>query len=76
MQKNEIIIDYSKCSAPEDCGECLSVCQPAVLILTFTDKDYHKPINWKIIPVFPHLCIGCNVCVEECPDRAISVHSI
>ncbi|GAG75338.1 unnamed protein product [marine sediment metagenome] len=69
----KIIIDHAKCIAPEDCRLCLNLCQPAVLILTFTDKDYHDPKNWKIEPVFPRLCINCNLCIEGCPEKAISL---
>jgi NAD-dependent dihydropyrimidine dehydrogenase PreA subunit len=73
MGKTKIKVDYSKCTNPEDCKICLGLCQPAVLILTFTDKDYHNPKNWIIVPIFPGLCIGCNLCVDQCPEQAISV---
>ncbi|MFX1337242.1 MAG: ATP-binding protein [Promethearchaeota archaeon] len=75
MNKTKIKVDYSKCTAPEECKQCLDVCQPAVLILTFTDKDFYDPKDWKIFPVFPGLCIGCNLCVEKCPKNAISVNA-
>lgn len=73
MKKIKIKIDYSKCIAPENCRTCINICQPVVFVLTFTDEDYHDPKNWKIVPIFPILCIGCNLCVENCPEKAINV---
>ena len=72
-KKDPIKVDYDKCTSPEDCKICLNACQPVVLILTFTDKDYHDPKDWKIVPAFPSFCIKCNLCVEQCPKNAISV---
>lgn len=73
MVKIKIDIDYSRCVAPQNCMVCINVCQPVVLTLTFLDKDYHNPKDWKIVPIFPSLCINCNSCVEHCPEKAISV---
>ena len=76
MGKLKIRIDYSKCQQPDDCGKCLQVCQPAVFSLIFTDKDYHDPKNWKVVPMFPMLCVlddKCNFCVNVCPESAISI---
>lgn len=73
MSKIDIHIDSLKCTAPQDCRLCLGVCQPATLILTFTDKDFHHPREWKIVPVFPSSCVNCLSCVETCPEQAITV---
>ena len=73
MGKTKIKVNYTKCTNPEECKICLKLCQPAVLILTFTDTDYYNPKNWKLVPAFPGLCIGCNLCVEQCPQQAITV---
>lgn len=73
MTKANINIDYLKCTSPEDCRKCLGTCQPVVLALTFSDEDYHNPKDWKILPAFPSLCMFCNFCVEECPEKAISI---
>ena len=75
-KRAKIKIDYSKCQQPENCAKCLQVCQPAVFSLVFTDKDYHDPKDWKVVPVFPMLCICDNdskSCVENCPKQAINV---
>ena len=73
MGKIKINIDYTKCLTPENCRMCLNVCQPVVLVLTFTDKDFYDPKDWKIVPIFPSLCINCNLCVDKCPEKAISI---
>ena len=76
MSKAKIKIDYSKCQQPENCRKCLQVCQPAVFNLTFKDKDFYDPKNWRVIPVFPQLCLNseyCNSCIEMCPKNAISI---
>ncbi|MFX0014814.1 MAG: 4Fe-4S binding protein [Candidatus Hermodarchaeota archaeon] len=52
---------------------CINVCQPVVLILTFSDSDFYDPKDWKIVPVFPSLCINCKLCVDQCPKGAISI---
>ncbi len=73
MGKIKIKIDYSKCITPENCRICINICQPVALTLTFTDKDYHDPKDWKIVPIFPSLCINCGLCSDQCPEKAISV---
>jgi NADH-quinone oxidoreductase subunit I len=73
MGKIKITVDYNKCKKPEDCRLCLQVCSPAVFNLIFTDKDHHDPKNWKVVPVFPFLCIDCGLCVEKCPNNAITI---
>ena len=80
MGKNKVKIkvDYSKCTQPEDCRKCIGICPPGVFNFVFTDKNYHNPQNWKIIPIFPHLCISsnnCNACVENCPKDAINIRN-
>ena len=75
-KKPKIKIDYSKCTQPEDCRICLQVCPPGVFNLIFTDKDYHQPKDWKIIAVFPVLCMNspkCTLCIDNCPKQAISI---
>ena len=73
MKNTEILINYSKCIAPQDCRKCLEICQPAVLVLTFVDNDFHAPENWRIVPAFPKLCIKCDECTLICPENAITI---
>ena len=76
-KKVKIKIDDTKCQHPENCRICLQICPPAVFNLIFTDKDYHQPKNWKVIPVFPFLCLNsteCSLCIDNCPKQAISIN--
>jgi len=76
MGKAKIIIDYDKCGDPRNCRICVGICPPGVLNLTFIDKEkYHNPQVWVIKDAFPHLCTKseCNVCVEKCPNQAITI---
>jgi NADH-quinone oxidoreductase subunit I len=77
MGKNKvkIKINYSLCAQPEECRKCLKICEPAVFNLVFLDKDYHNPKIWRVVPVFCQLCTLCNLCVEICPDNAITLRS-
>ena len=75
-KKVRIKIDYSKCTQPEVCRICLLKCPPGVFNLIFTDKDYHQPKDWKIIAVFPLLCMNstqCTLCIDNCPKQAIDI---
>ncbi|TFF90125.1 MAG: hypothetical protein EU548_04595 [Promethearchaeota archaeon] len=73
MGKLKIEIDYELCRDPRDCRKCLGICPPGVFNLIFTDEDYHDPQDWKVVPVFTHLCTQCNECVEKCPKKAIVI---
>lgn len=73
MPKPKIKIDYNKCINPTKCRLCLGICSPGVFNLIFLDKNYHNPQMWRIEPVLPHLCTDCHKCVEECPEKAISI---
>ena len=73
MTRVKIDIDEEKCTSPRDCAICLKMCQPAVFLLTFSDKDFYNPQDWKVVPTFPSLCVNCGYCVENCPKSAISL---
>ncbi len=75
MGRAKFKIDLKKCGDARDCRICVGLCPERVLILTFTDKDYHNPQNWIIKDAFPQLCDNgkCNLCVEKCPKNAITI---
>ena len=73
MKRPVINVDYTKCTNPLDCRKCVNICEPVTLILSFLDKDFHDPQDWRVIPIFPSLCTNCKLCVENCPQEAISV---
>ncbi|TXT57916.1 MAG: hypothetical protein BAJATHORv1_10625 [Candidatus Thorarchaeota archaeon] len=81
MKKTKIQIDYSKCGPdgntdPRECRKCMLVCDPAVFLMHPTLEDHPDPWNperWKVTAVWPSMCMGCNKCVEACPEQAISM---
>lgn len=80
MRKVKIKVDYAKCLNPQDCRVCLGACLPGVFNLLFYDKDCHDPKDWRILPVFPKICLNykksrsCNVCSTKCPQQAITIN--
>lgn len=60
------VVDVSKCTA---CSICIDACGKAALGLTEPKKD-------KVFGAVAHLkeekaCVGCGLCVSECPMDAI-----
>lgn len=84
-RRTRILIDYTRCGDglgvdPRECGLCLRACDPAVFLLHQTlgarEADPLDPQNWRITPLWPSLCTRCGACVEECPERAITVRPL
>jgi len=82
MKKTKIKIDYTKCGDkggidPRECTTCLKVCDPCVFlmhnVLGAKEEDLNDPQVWRITPVWPSVCMRCMVCVEACPEKAITV---
>ncbi len=73
----DIKIDKEKCKDPLNCGKCLQRC-PLALFCTYPLNRQPKQIceEWAVEPAFPDLCIGCMVCVQNCPNQAITVKEI
>ncbi|MEW5764341.1 MAG: ATP-binding protein [Acidobacteriota bacterium] len=53
-------VDYNEC---EDNRMCLEVCP----------EDVFEVVNSLIKVVREESCTGCNLCVENCPQGAITV---
>jgi NAD-dependent dihydropyrimidine dehydrogenase PreA subunit len=82
MGRTRITIDYTRCGDgvgvdPRDCGLCLRACRPAVFLLHQTlgavETDPFDPQKWRITPLWPSLCTGCQECAGVCPHKAIEV---
>lgn len=69
----EITIDNQKCTEPQTCGRCLKVCSPQVFALHPLEENAIHPERWVVDPIWVSFCIQCNLCVEECPEQAITV---
>ncbi len=59
----EVIVDSAKCSGDE---ECVGSCPASVFEMT----------DGKADPVNVDDCLGCETCVEICPEEAITVNEI
>jgi formate hydrogenlyase subunit 6/NADH:ubiquinone oxidoreductase subunit I len=69
----DIVIDHTKCLRPETCGRCLNVCSPQVFALHPEEENTIHPQRWVIDPIWVGFCIQCRLCVEECPEQAITI---
>jgi len=56
-------IDPDKCS---NCGECVKICP-----VKHFKKDDNGVVKVKSIPQEP--CLGCEACVINCPNEAITI---
>ncbi|MGA3191277.1 MAG: glutamate synthase-related protein [Candidatus Bathyarchaeia archaeon] len=72
IEKYEVIMDRSKCSM---CGKCAEVCPSCIGSSSIDYEAYKKPSGYLRLAVPKISCEGfsCNRCVNECPDKALSV---
>lgn len=69
----DILIDHEKCTQPEKCGRCLKVCSPQVFALHPQEENALIPKRWIVDPVWIGFCTQCNLCVQECPEHAVTL---
>lgn len=68
-------VDYDDCTDPEDCLECVNTC-PNYCWAYYqikTPEVGQEPEGYRIIPTWKILCVGCESCVEACPEGAIEI---
>jgi len=72
IQKYEVVMERSKCSM---CGKCAEVCPGCIGASSIDYEAYQKPSGYLRLAVPKVSCTGlsCQRCVQECPDKALSV---
>ena len=67
------VVDYSRGSCVYTCNRCSNVCPPnALLPLSLAEKQRTR-IGVASVNIF--VCIGCGICAEKCPAKAIGMGS-
>lgn len=67
------VVDYSRGSCIYDCNRCLNVCPPnALLPLPLAEKQLTR-IG---IASVKDTCVGCGLCAENCPAKAIQMMTV
>ena len=67
MPKKRSMVNYSACQ-PEQCedGICLAV-------LACPNKVMTQEAPYEMPDVHPTMCVGCGLCVQACPLKAVRV---
>ncbi len=75
----KIHIDYQRCTTPFACKRCLQECPTAVFAVAETkmvrmeETDKYESGNYRLRVSYRDRCSGCNLCVEVCPEDAITL---
>jgi translation initiation factor RLI1 len=67
MPKQMVMVDYRKCQ-PENCEE--GICLAA---LACPHKILKQEAPYEMPDPNPSMCVGCGVCAQACPLKAIRV---
>ena len=67
MPKKMSMVDYSRCQ-PEKCkdGICLAA-------LACENKVMTQEAPYEMPDVNPAMCVGCGLCMQACPLKAVRV---
>ena len=70
-----IEVNKEKCGNAMDCRVCLDVCPSRVFLILPPNPTETDPTGGTetIFPVFLSACVACDLCVEKCPNEAISL---
>jgi len=74
-----IEIDAKKCTTPFDCKGCLAACPQSVFRVTAVKVVKGRETNpkdsgvYELTAPYRDKCSGCNLCIEVCPEDALTV---
>lgn len=80
--KVKIKIVDNKCPTPFACKKCIDACPAGIFMVAanpmktsgkFKTIDENRPGDYMLLAPMLSKCIGCNLCVEICPNGAIKV---
>lgn len=75
----EITIDREKCTTPFDCKKCIQGCPQSVFMVMAVKVEKGKETDPKekgtyfLHPPFRDKCTGCDLCIELCPENALTI---
>jgi ferredoxin len=75
-----IKIDQQRCLTPFACKRCIQACPTAVFgvfetkMARMEETDKYEPGAYRLRVIYRDHCSGCNICVEVCPEEALSLH--
>ena len=69
----QIEIDYNKCKNVKDCEICEEVCPVEIFKFEESEDNYGRI---SIIEKNEDECIFCNLCLEKCPQEAITIKKL
>lgn len=75
----KIEIDATKCTTPFDCKGCLAACPQSVFRVTAVkvvkgrETDPKDPGVYTLSAPYRDKCSGCNLCIEVCPEDALTI---
>lgn len=71
-----VLIYKENCKGSYECGKCLKSCPAAVFITYPKARVKGEVCNEWDIAIDDTFCWGCGVCIEVCPQNAITISEL